>query len=288
MRNTDSTQSPSNEETGNAHFAYDTTILRGLVGSTIHGLNVADGVEDRDEMGVCIEPLEHICGLHQFEQLIFRTAANREQRQDARSRAGDLDLTIYSLRKYVRLALKGNPTILTLLFVPESQCILINKVGRELQHLAPQFVTKRAGSAFLGYMQAQKQRLLGERGGRHGTRPELLGKHGYDTKYAMHILRLGYQGMELMQTGQLSLPIASDEDRNFMLEVRNGEVELNTVMTKAGEYERALKDLLDTDVVPNHPNEKLIEDWTIEQYRCSFGLSYDLVNNDYSFRPGRM
>ena len=32
---------------------------------------------------------------------------------------GDLDLVAYSLRKYVRLALKGHPTIVLLLFVPD-------------------------------------------------------------------------------------------------------------------------------------------------------------------------
>ena len=31
------------------------TILRGLVGSTVHGLNVNDGIEDRDEMGICVD-----------------------------------------------------------------------------------------------------------------------------------------------------------------------------------------------------------------------------------------
>src|SRR6476661_2105900 len=28
------------------------------VGSTVHGLNVDDGIEDRDEMGTCLEPLK--------------------------------------------------------------------------------------------------------------------------------------------------------------------------------------------------------------------------------------
>ncbi len=46
-----------------------------------------------------------------FAQFIYRSAAEREGRQDARSGAGDLDLTIYSLRRWIRLALKGNPTI---------------------------------------------------------------------------------------------------------------------------------------------------------------------------------
>jgi hypothetical protein len=41
----------------NREAAERCTILRGLVGSTVHGLNVNDGIEDRDEMGVCVEPI---------------------------------------------------------------------------------------------------------------------------------------------------------------------------------------------------------------------------------------
>src|SRR4030095_7550105 len=88
------------------------TILRGLVGSTVHGLNVNDGIEDRDEMGVCVEPMPAALALSRpFEQFIYRSAAEREGRANARSTGGDLDLVIYSLRKWMRLAVKGNPTI---------------------------------------------------------------------------------------------------------------------------------------------------------------------------------
>ena len=78
----------------NRQTAERCTILRGLVGSTVHGLNVNDGIEDRDEMGICVEPLEEAMALWApFEQFIYRTAAEREGRDDARSTAGDLDLT---------------------------------------------------------------------------------------------------------------------------------------------------------------------------------------------------
>src|SRR5512140_3155628 len=106
------------------------TILRGLVGSTVHGLNVNDGIEDRDEMGVCVEPFEAAMALWApFEQFVYRSAAEREGRDDARSRAGDLDMIIYSLRKWVRLALKGNPTILLLLFTPDDQLVHCDQLG---------------------------------------------------------------------------------------------------------------------------------------------------------------
>ena len=42
----------------NRETAERCTILRGLVGSTVHGLNVNDGIEDGDEMGICVEGLE--------------------------------------------------------------------------------------------------------------------------------------------------------------------------------------------------------------------------------------
>ena len=34
------------------------------------------------------------------------------------------------------------------------------------------------------------------------NRPELIAAHGYDTKYAGHVLRLGYQGIEFLETGR--------------------------------------------------------------------------------------
>lgn len=80
-------------------MAERTTILLAPVGSTIHGLHLA-GTDDRDEMGVCLEDVEAVVGFSPFEQYIFRTAAEREHKHDAKSQPGDLDLTIYSLRKY--------------------------------------------------------------------------------------------------------------------------------------------------------------------------------------------
>lgn len=88
-------------------IAEPNTILRGLVGSSVHGL-VLDGTDDRDEMGVCVEPRRYVLGFGKFEQWVYRSAAEREGDAGARSCAGDLDLNMYSLRKWARLALQGN------------------------------------------------------------------------------------------------------------------------------------------------------------------------------------
>ena len=63
-------------------------------------------------MGVCIEPPEYLLGFRRFEHFVYRT-----QPEGVPSGPGDLDLTVYGLRKYCRLALKGSPTTLLPLFV---------------------------------------------------------------------------------------------------------------------------------------------------------------------------
>lgn len=47
---------------------------------------------------------------------------------------------IYSLAKWARLALAGNPTILTLLFVPDAFVVTTSLYGDALRALAPAFV----------------------------------------------------------------------------------------------------------------------------------------------------
>jgi hypothetical protein len=67
----------------------------------------------------------------------------------------------------------------------------------------------------------------------------------FDTKYAMHMLRLGFQGVELLTTGRLSLPMR-EPARSFLLDVRRGKVSEQECLTRAGELEKDLTDLATT------------------------------------------
>lgn len=241
------------------------TILKCVVGSSAHGLHLDDGLEDRDEMGVCIEPIEVAMGTGApFEQYIYRSAAEREGRHDAPSIGGDLDLVIYSLRKFARLALGGNPTVLMVLFAPD---FVGDARGHQLRELAPAFASRVAGKKFLGYLQSQKQRMLGERGnGGHGRpRSQLTAKFGYDTKFAMHMLRLGYQGIEYLQTGKLTLPM-NEPERSYLFSVRQGGFDQQSVLTRAGELDRELRDLLETSPLPDEPDTAAVDEWMIRTY----------------------
>lgn len=162
------------------------TLLRATVGSTVHGLHHG-GQDDRDEMAVFVEPPEYLLGLARAPAIRgglygFEHYVERTQTEGIRSGPGDLDFVAYSLRKYVRLALRGHPTILLLLFVPDEEVLVRTELGAELQALKPALLSRRVGHAYLGYLRGQRERLLGSRGQKRVNRPELVEVHGFDTK----------------------------------------------------------------------------------------------------------
>jgi predicted nucleotidyltransferase len=246
------------------------TILRGVVGSTAHGLALA-GMDDRDEMGVCINPPETVVGLSRFEQYIYRDAEQRTPVKNGvmpRSQPGELDLTIYSLQKYVKLSVKGNPSILLLLWLPNYE--KKTYLGQRLIDMKHLFVSKQAGKAFLGYLTAQKERLLGMRGQMRVTRPELVEEHGYDTKYAAHAYRLGLQGIEYLSWGRITLPLPGLAKANC-LAIRTGGWDFNKTLTEIGVLQEALETLLEEpSLYPDVPDHDTINRHLVTLYQLGW------------------
>lgn len=228
-------------------------ILQCVVGSTVHGTSVA-GTDDRDEMGICVEPIERVVGHHHFETMVWRT-----QPEGMKSGPGDIDLVVHSLRKWTRLATKGNPTILLPLFVPDAAFVgKPHPFGLMLRKHSYLFVSKDAGLSFLGYLVSQKQRLKGERGQMRVTRTDLIEQYGFDTKYAGHVIRLAHQGIELMTTGRLTLPMPIAA-RQEVLDVRTGKFTLEQVLERTEELEKKLVDSLTAKDVPEHADVEMID-----------------------------
>lgn len=222
-------------------------------------------------MGICLEPAEFVTGLATvprgidsvarvpFEQYQRHTVWDQPGGLANRSGAGDLDVVVYSARKWCRLALAGNPTVLLALFVPDDEVAFRNEAGVELVDNAHRFVSKLAADRFLGYLRGQRAAMTGESGA-HTNRPELVEVHGYDTKFAMHALRLGVQGAELLTTGRITLPIA-EPDLSRLRAVRRGEVELADVIAQVDEAEARLLELQASSSVPDEPDRAWVDDW---------------------------
>ena len=257
-------------------IAEDGMILRVQVGSGVHGTSIT-GQDDRDELGLCLEPSQFVTGLARvpngirgvgpsvaFEQYERHTAWDRPGGVANRSGAGDLDVIIYSARKWARLALAGNPTVLLVLFVPDEEVVFRNDTGAELVSNAHRFVSRLSADRFLGYLQGQKAAMTGQAGA-HTNRPELVAVHGYDTKYAMHALRLGLQGVELLSTGRITLPVP-EPDREYLRSIRRGEQPLAEVVEAVTAAEARLIELRDSPAIPDQPDRRWADEWLHRSY----------------------
>lgn len=251
-------------------------ILRVQVGSGLHGTSIS-GQDDRDEMGLCLEPPQFVTGLARvpngtgglgprvmFEQYERHTAWDRPGGVSNRSGAGDLDVVIYSARKWARLALAGNPTVLLVLFAPDGDVVFRNEAGAELVNNAHRFVSRLAAGRFLGYLKGQQASMTGQAGA-HTNRPELVAAHGYDTKFAMHALRLGLQGIELLTTGRITLPVP-EPDRAYLRSIRRGERPLTEILDAVAGAAARLTELGDSPAVPEQPDRRWVDDWLHRSY----------------------
>ena len=238
----------------------DETILLVEVGSTAHGTGIPGG-EDDDEMGVVVESAAEVLGL---EESGMRTVMQRTQPEGSRSGPGDTDRTLHSLRRFIRLAASGNPSILMSLWAPVR---FATDEGRELQALGEAFVGRHVVPRYRGYMQSQAMRLLGTRGGGHGRRgggkrEELIEEYGFDTKYAMHCARLGFQCIELLTTGQLQLPIQG-EPADWLRAVRHGEVGFEDWWDRCLGLDARLAELEVDEAYPAGADRQRIEQWSV-------------------------
>lgn len=257
------------------------TILQAEVGSGVHGTSVS-GYDDRDEMGACIEPADAVIGFKKFEQYEWHTAWEREGGRKNRSGHGDLDETVYSLRKWMRLAANGNPSVLVLLFAPEDKIVTITDTGRELrEQMTKYIVSRKAGERFAGYLHAQRKGLLSHDGkGRDVTRPELIKEFGFDTKFAGHMVRLGIQGAELMKTGKLTLPMPLEE-RDLVVNIRKGRFTMGECLALAEGLEAEIRSLVATSDLPEQPDWGTINSWLCETYQYHWDVYGSTLDTRY-------
>jgi predicted nucleotidyltransferase len=206
-------------------FPFPERIIHLFVGgSELHGAKV-HGTDDLDIYGVYVEPPEFVLGLESFPHFVWSTAGN-----DRRNGPHDVDITLYSLKKWAGLACKGNPTALHFLF---AEGVMGNSIWKQIVSKREIFLARVFVKQFLGFADDQLKRMTGKKGrGKKGQRPEIEQKYGYDVKAAMHTLRLLYECNELLAEHTITLP---RPERDFLIKVRTGKYSVERVLAMAEE-----------------------------------------------------
>ncbi len=234
------------------------------VGSGVHGIALDTASDDTDYMGITVEPPQFITGLETFSQFQRHTAWDRPGGLRERSGRGDEDYVVYGMQKFARMALAGNPSILNLFFVPEEAIQFQCLQSRELRENVHWFISRQAAGRYLGYLHRQRLGMTGEAGAKV-KRPELVERFGYDVKYASHALRLGFQGVELLTTGRITLPMP-EKQREMVLEIKRGEATMEQALHRIDAVEKALQYVADNNSLPDRPDYTAVNWWLHATY----------------------
>lgn len=170
-------------------------IIQATVGSTAYGL--AREGSDIDTLGVYVAPTRDFWRLREVkESVVVHEPA---------------DAQFHEVGKYCRLALKCNPTLIELLYLDDHSINFMTPVGVELRSIRSNFLSaKYVRSAFGGYARQQAERL--QRRNAEG-KPNFSSDTAKRTaKHARHCFRLLRQGLELLESGELTVRVRNPED----------------------------------------------------------------------------
>ena len=199
-------------------FSYqDSLIMAYIGGSQAHGAKLGE-TDDTDWYGLYIPPPNKVLGLEREEHFVFTTGGKL-----GGNGPSDVDVCLYTLIKWAGLAAKGNPSALHFLFAPLD---FTTDTWRGVADRSEIFLAKGHVTPFLGFANDQMKRLLGQKGQKNIHRAALEEKHGYDTKYAMHVIRLYGEAKELMQKGRITLP---RPNRDELVAIRMGKYSLGEI-----------------------------------------------------------
>ncbi len=171
---------------------HDHIIYRAVVGSRAYGLEHEES--DVDRRGIYLPPAELHWSIY--------GVPDRLERSDA-------DEIYWEIEKFLRLALKGNPNILEVLYSP----IVEHATPLTLQLLAmrEKFLSREMFQTYNGYAVSQFRKM--ER--------DLRTRGAIKWKHAMHLIRLLLSGIIAMR--ERYVPVRVEEaDRSRLLAIRAG------------------------------------------------------------------
>lgn len=227
----------------------DNIVLLGRRGSEAHGTYIPpedpNGIDDRDLMGIVVPPPEFYLGLHDWDH--------------AEEINGVWDVVLYDIRKFVRLLMKQNPNVLSMLWVDQRDIVGLTSVGRQLREHRELFRHRaRAYESFIGYAHGQLHRMTsGEHKGFMGAkRKALVDKYGFDTKNAAHMIRILHMGIEFMETGRMQ--VLRTWDLAMITDIKRGLWPLAKVQNYATERFEAMREAHLASVLPESIDEKVV------------------------------
>jgi uncharacterized protein len=251
-----------------------------IMGSVAYG--VSSDSSDVDVYGWAIPPKDDLFPHLRGEVPGFGTPRPRFEQyqehhvkdQDALAGHGRMyDLTIYGIVKFFNLAMENNPNVIDSLFTPVNCVLHATRVGNLVRENRRMFLHKGAWPKFKGYAYSQLHKISIKQP--LGKRAELVEKHGYDVKFAYHVVRL------LTEVEMILIEQDIDLQRNNeqLKAIRRGEWSEERLRTWCAEKESQLERAYAESSLRATPDEPKIRTLLLNCLEEHYGSLEDCIVN---------
>ena len=226
------------------HLIYLVTL-----GSRAYGL--ADEQSDHDERGVYLPQAEWHWSLQPLPQQIeFKRTADHTI-LDHNTKADADDVCWWELEKFVRLALKANPTILEVLYAPERLILRIDAIGERLLDIREAFLSKYVYQTYSGYVLSQFRRMKKQVDKHQAHRP----------KHAMHLIRLLYSGIAALDGRGILVDVG--EHRDELMRIKQEQLPFEAIYQRALDLDQQFQAAFARTALPDRPNVEAVDAFLI-------------------------
>lgn len=218
----------------------DNIVLLVVAGSHAYGLNTEES--DLDIRGISMGTPDSILGMESFD--VFENK--------------NTDTMIYSMKRFMELAMKGAPNVLEILFSrPENILYCNEKIGKMLLNNRDMFLSKRVYYSFRGYA----KNALKDAEKRLENEPKKA------DKYAMHYIRLCLEVIVLLNGNDLI--DALKNNRDMLMWIRNGSMRNGNKFTEGfydcvEDFENLLEKAYQNSPLPDMVDVKKVSGLLVE------------------------
>lgn len=155
-------------------------LCRFRVGSHLYGLNRPES--DEDYMGVFMPTAQDLLGLHPVNEVDNSTKSSSKNQ---RNTSDDIDDKMYSLPKFLHLALQNNPNIVEIFFATKENTLTMSPEFQSLIDNVDKIISQKVFHTFTGYAFSQKKKLT-VKSERYGSLVESV--HDMENKFSVEEL----------------------------------------------------------------------------------------------------
>jgi predicted nucleotidyltransferase len=207
-------------------FVAGSVMYETVMGSTAYG--VSSNLSDVDIYGFCMPPKDYI-----FPHLAgnisgFSTQIKGfDQYQEHHIKEANMvyDLNIYSIIKYFRLCMDNNPNMIDSMFTAPNMVLSSTKISDMVRDQRKMFLHKGSWHKFKGYAFGQMHKMKIKDPNPDSVRYEMVKKHGYDVKFAYHVVRLLDEVEQILVEGDIDLM----RNREQLKSIRRGEWKIEEI-----------------------------------------------------------